>query len=233
MDIHVIDLRNLDSEKTDHGEHSQVSDSSCVEKKKRQLLFEVTEAEDERRDLNYAIFDLSILTEHDTKRIRSCYERLVSRIRLIILNPQLEEKKDMFKSKLRIYCEEFIQIVDDRVIPYYWVSIYVKGNLLRLKADFLRYLFEIHPKNGNYQVRAHNAYTEAKTFFTTHRMTKTSEWYRSRLNYAALLYLDGFPTAALFICQQLLKSAKTKVFDSAFEKRIRKNVDFFKRATLS
>ncbi|KAA3680647.1 uncharacterized protein DEA37_0005323 [Paragonimus westermani] len=233
MDIQLIDLRNLDPEKTDHGEHCKVSDSSCMEKKKRQLLFEVTEAENDRRDLNYAIFDLSILTERDTKKIRSCYERLVNRIRLVIQTSQVEEKRDMFKSKLRIYCEEFIQIVDDRVKPYYWVSIYVKGNLLRLKADFLRYLFEIHPQNGNYQVRAHNAYTEAKLFFTTHRMTKTSEWYRSRLNYATLLYLDGFPTAALFICQQLLKPSKTKAFDSVFEKRIRKNVDFFKRATLS
>ncbi|KER26755.1 hypothetical protein X801_07034 [Opisthorchis viverrini] len=234
MDNPQEDLVKLDSERSDEPcEHSQVSNISHFEQKARKTLYDVSAAEDEHRDLLYSIFNLGILTEPDTKKIRICHERLVNRIRRAILNPLLEEKKELMKAKLRAYCEEFIQIVDERVLPFYWVSVFVKGNLLRMKADFLRYLFEIHPENGIYQVRAHNAYTEAKAFFAEHRMNKSLEWCRLKLNYATLLYLDGFPTAAMFSCQQLLKSAKSKVYDARFERRVRKNVDFFKRNALS
>ncbi|CAH8562894.1 unnamed protein product [Dicrocoelium dendriticum] len=233
MQQHEVHLPTLDTvESADRRENSQTLSACGTEKKRKELFNGVTVAEDERRDLSYHIFQLAILTEQEIRKIRSCYESLVTQLRVAILCPHLDERKDTLKAKLRTYCEEFIQIVDERVMPYYWVSVQVKSHLLRLKADYLRYLFEIHPKNGTYQVRAHNAYTEAKSFFVSHRLTRTSEWYRLRLNYSALLYLDGFPTAAMFLCQRLLKSAKLKLFDSAFEKRIRKNVDFFKRATL-
>ncbi|TGZ73051.1 hypothetical protein CRM22_001734 [Opisthorchis felineus] len=233
MDNSQEDLGKLDSERSDEpGEHSQVSNITHFEQKARKSLYDVSAAEDEHRDLVYSIFNLGILAEPDTKKIRICYERLVNRIRRAILNPLLEEKKETMKAKLRAYCEEFIQIIDERVLPFYWVSVFVKGNLLRMKADFLRYLFEIHPENGGYQVRAHNAYAEAKAFFAEHRMNKSLEGCRLKLNYATLLYLDGFPTAAMFSCQQLLKSAKSKVYDARFERRVRKNVDFFKRNAL-
>ncbi|VDP68594.1 unnamed protein product [Echinostoma caproni] len=189
-------------------------------------------AEDEHRDLNYDLFQVAILTERETRRIKTCYERLVPTLRLAILHHPIDEKKEGLKHKLRNYCEEFIELVDHRIAPHFWVAAPIKGHFLRLKADYLRYLFEIHPKCGAYQVRAHNAYTEAKAFFTHSHMTKTVEWFRLRLNYAALLYLDGFPTAAMFICQQLLKSNKNKLMDQTMEQRIRRNVEFFKRACL-
>lgn len=204
-----------------------------TEQRRKRLLREVNSAEDERRDLNYDLFQLAIITENETRRIKACYEKLVPSLRVIILRSPLDEKKEVYKSKMRDYCEEFIELVDRRIAPHFWVSTSIKGHFLRLKADYLRYLFEIHPKCGIYQVRAHNAYTEAKAFFTQNHMTKTVEWYRLRLNYAALLYLDGFPTAAMFICQQLLKSTKSKLINTTMEQRIRRNVEFFKRACLN
>ncbi|CAL8101913.1 unnamed protein product [Calicophoron daubneyi] len=233
MDKQEIDLRNLDSEKTeDRGEHSQASEASAADRRRRRILTQLKTAEDERRELNYSLFQVAIITEQETKKIKSIYDKLVTLLRSAILHPPLEDKKETYKAKLEAYCEEFIDIVDTRVIPHFWVAVQIKGTLLRLKADYLRYLFEINPKNGSYQVRAHNAYTEAKTFFIAHRLTKSLEWYRLRLNYAALLYLDGFPTAAMFICQQLLRSSKLKSFDAAIEQRVRRNVEFFKRACL-
>uniref|UniRef100_A0A0R3XA42 Trafficking protein particle complex subunit 11 n=1 Tax=Hydatigena taeniaeformis TaxID=6205 RepID=A0A0R3XA42_HYDTA len=125
--------------------------------------------------------------------------------------------------------EQFVHIVDDRVMRYKWLEAWDRGCLLRLKADFIRYLYEAFPANLTYQLKCQEAYKCARLFFLENGLQDKAEWVYLQMNYATFLYMLGNRSTALFINERLINSLIVRRCGKAIKAKLQLNLQFYSK----
>lgn len=122
--------------------------------------------------------------------------------------------------------EQFAHIVDDRVMRHKWLEAWDRGCLLRLKADFIRYLYEAFPANLTYQLKCREAYKSARLFFLENGLQDKAEWVYLHMNYATFLHMLGDRSTARFINEKLIHSLVVRRCGKDIKAKLQLNLQF-------
>ena len=123
--------------------------------------------------------------------------------------------------------EQFVHILDNRIMHHNWLGAWDKGSLLRLKADFIRYLYEAFPSNSTYQLKCHEAYRSARLFFLENLLQDKAEWVYLNMNYATFLYTIGETNTARFINEKLINSLVVRRCGKDVKEKLKFNLQFY------
>uniref|UniRef100_A0A183TMH6 Protein kinase domain-containing protein n=1 Tax=Schistocephalus solidus TaxID=70667 RepID=A0A183TMH6_SCHSO len=193
-------------------------------------LKDIREKKDGLYELSYSLFQTCILTNEKIPEIKRRYRDYVLSIRSFLTNPEVvvpQELREELKEQVRVVVEEYIRLLDEKVMRQFWAPAQDKASMLRLKADFLRYLLELNPGDETYTRRCQMTYKDTKLFFVEHRLQKTVEWVYLQMNYAAFLYMTGALSAALYISRQLTKSPLLSRCSKEVQKRLQSNLKLY------
>uniref|UniRef100_A0A5K3EFT1 14_3_3 domain-containing protein n=1 Tax=Mesocestoides corti TaxID=53468 RepID=A0A5K3EFT1_MESCO len=125
--------------------------------------------------------------------------------------------------------EQFVQIINNKVLCQNWLGAWDKACLMRLKADFIRYLSETFPQNEDYQRKCHDAYKSARLFFIENRLQEKAEWVYLQMNYAIFLHSVGFPSLAQYISEKLMRSLVVRRCGKDIQQKLRSNLRFYNK----
>ncbi|VDN29881.1 unnamed protein product [Dibothriocephalus latus] len=194
-------------------------------------LQDIKEKKDGLCELSYSLFQTCILTNEKIPEIKRRYREYVLSVRSLLTNPEItvpQELRGELKEQVKVAVEEYIRLLEEKVMRQFWAPVQDKGSMLRLKADFLRYLLELNPGEESYATRCQMTYKDTKLFFIEHKLQKTVEWVYLQMNYAAFLYMTGALNAALYISRQLTKSPLLSRCSKDVQKRLESNLKLYK-----
>lgn len=123
--------------------------------------------------------------------------------------------------------EQFVTLVNNKVVRHDWLPCWDKGCLMRLKADFIRYLYEIFPDNESYRRKCHEAYRSARSFFLENCLKDRAEWVYLNMNYSAFFYMVGETSRAQFINERLLNTLVARRCGDEIQMKLLMNLKFY------
>ena len=178
-------------------------------------------------------FGNAVITTRDVVReLKQSYREIILtlRSRLNLKEKVKCQNSTSVLSATLIQCvEQFAHILDNRIMHHNWLGAWDKGCLLRLKADFIRYLYEVFSDDENYQLKCHEAYRSARLFFLENSLQDQAEWVYLNMNYATFLYMIGETTTARFINEKLINSLVVRRCGKDVKEKLKFNLQFYEK----
>ncbi len=192
---------------------------------------DIAQLKDSLFNLTYKYKSLGIVTKVHFGEIKQTYRDFIGTARSLIT-----KKKDLLAESnvTEVYqalvtaVNQFSEIVDNRVICQNWLGTWEKAGMMRLKADFLRYIFEVEPTD-EFRRKCLEAYKNARLFFIENDLQNKAEWVYLQMNYASFLYSSGSQSAAHFLSKKLANSLVAKRCGKDIQQRLKSNLILYSR----
>lgn len=207
-------------------------DDSLPSSHTENITVQLSQLKDSLFSLNYRYNALGIVTKEYASELKQTYREFISAARDLVTRKReylTQSQQTEVQEALNYAVEQYIDIVDNKVVCQNWLSAWDKGGLLRLKADFLRYLAEADRKNEEKRRRCHEAYKNARLFFLENEMTNKAEWVYLQMNYASFLYLTGSRGAAQFLSRKIATSLVAKRCGKEIRDRLHSNLILYSK----
>ncbi|KAL5109067.1 hypothetical protein TcWFU_006343 [Taenia crassiceps] len=193
---------------------------------------EVAQLRDALSTLNSRFRNAGITTKNVARELKHSYRRIILVIRSRLSSERgvvCQNSTKALGATLMQCVEQFVHIVDDRVMRHKWLEAWDRGCLLRLKADFIRYLYEAFPANLTYQLKCREAYKSARLFFLEHGLQDKAEWVYLQMNYATFLHMLGDGSTARFINERLINSLVVRRCGKDIKAKLQLNLQFYSK----
>ncbi|KAL5971141.1 hypothetical protein TSMEX_001147 [Taenia solium] len=193
---------------------------------------EVAQFREALSKLNSRFRNAGITTKDVARELKHSYRGIILAIRSRLSSEKgiiCQNSTKALGATLMQCVEQFVHIVDDRVMRHKWLEAWDRGCLLRLKADFIRYLYEAFPANLTYQLKCREAYKSARLFFLENDLQDKAEWVYLQMNYATLLHMLGDRSTARFINERLINSLVVRRCGKDIKAKLQLNLQFYSK----